>query len=91
MNLTDVGMDNFFTFHQQPHFEKNFPQWINSMTLIMNQLLDSKLTETGKEEEKDNQSIEKQEEDALVLWDCVSLFDTLEEGSLKQEETQKPM
>ena len=22
MNLTEVGMDNFCTFHQQPHFEK---------------------------------------------------------------------
>ena len=56
MNLTDVGMDNFCTFHQQPHSEKNFPQWINSMTLVMNQLLDSKLTETNNEEEKHNQS-----------------------------------
>ena len=35
---------------------------------------------------KNNQPIEKQEEDALVLWDCVSLFDTEEEGYLKQEE-----
>ena len=26
MNLTKVGMDNFFTFHQQPHFEKGCPQ-----------------------------------------------------------------
>ena len=52
MNLTEVGMDKFFTFHQQPHSEKKFPQWINSMTLVMNQLLDSKLTEDGDEEEK---------------------------------------
>ena len=59
MNLTDVGKDNFCTFHQQPHSDKNCPQWINSMTLVMNQLLDSKLTEIGKEEEKDNQSTEK--------------------------------
>ena len=59
------------------------------MTLVMNQLLDYKLTETGKEEEKDNQSIEKQEEDTLVLWDSVSMFDTEEEGSLKQEETSE--
>ena len=44
MNLTEVGMDNFCTFHQQPHSEKNCPQWINSMTLVMNQLLESKLT-----------------------------------------------
>ena len=47
MNLTDVGMDNFCAFHQQPNSEKNFPQWINSTTLVMNQLLDSKLIETG--------------------------------------------
>ena len=53
------------------------------MALVMNQLLDSKLTEA------DNQPTEKQEEDALVLWDCVSLFDTEEEGSLKQEETSE--
>ena len=44
------------------------------MTLVMNQLLDSKLTETDNEEEKNNQSIEKQEDDALVLWDYVSFL-----------------
>ena len=53
------------------------------MALVMNQLLDSKLTEA------DNQPIEKQEDDALFLWDYVSLFDTEEEGSLKQKETSK--
>ena len=66
MNLTEVGVDNFCTFHQQPHSEKKCPQWINSMTLVMNQLLDSKLIEA------DNQPIEKQEDDALVLWDCLT-------------------
>ena len=59
MNLTDVGMDNFFTFHQQPHSEKNCPQWINSMTLVMNQLLDSKFIETGEEKGKDHEPMEK--------------------------------
>ena len=49
MNLIDVGMDNFCTFHQQLHSERNSHQWINYMTLVMNQLLDSKLTETDKE------------------------------------------
>ena len=84
MNLTEAGMDNFCTFHQQPHSIKNFPQWINSMTLVMNQLLDSKLTEVDGEDEKGNkQPTEKQEEDALVLWDRVSMFDTKEEGYLK--------
>ena len=55
------------------------------MTLVMNQLLDSKLTEADDEEEKGGKSIEQQEDDALVLWDCVSLFDT-EEDSLRHEE-----
>ena len=54
MNLTEVGMDNFCSFHQQPHSKKNYPQWINSMTLVMNQLLDSKLTENNDEEGKYN-------------------------------------
>ena len=48
------------------------------MISVRNQLLDSKLIETDKEEENDNQTIEKQEEDALVLWDYVSMFDTEE-------------
>ena len=86
MNLTEVGMDNFCTFHQQPHSEKNCPQWINSMTLVMNQLLDSKLTENNDEEGKDNnKSIEKQEDEAMVLWDCVSLFDAEEENDLRHK------
>ena len=75
MNLIEVGMDNFCTFHQLPHSEKNFPQWINSMKLVMNQLLDSKLTKVDDEEEKGNKSTKKQEDDALVLWDYVSMFD----------------
>ena len=76
MNLTEVGMDNFCTFHQQPHSKKNCPQWINSMTLVINQLLDSKLTEDNDEEENDSKTTEKQETDTMFLWDCVSLFDT---------------
>ena len=56
------------------------------MTLVMNQLLNSELTEANDEEEKGNKSTEKQEDDALVLWDCVSLFDTKDEDSMKHEE-----
>ena len=44
---------NFCTFHQQPHSEKKCPQWLNTITLVMNKLLDSKLTkDSDKEEEK---------------------------------------
>ena len=82
MNLIEVGKDNFCTFHQQPHSEKNCPQWLNLMTLVMNQLLDSKLIEDSDEDEKSNKTIEKQENDTMFLWDCVSLFDT-EKSTLK--------
>ena len=91
MNLTEVGMDNFCIFHEQPHSEKNCPQWINSMTLVMNQFLDSKLTEDSDEEEKGSMTTEKQENDTMFLWDCVLLFDT-ERSTLKPESiTEIPM
>ena len=59
MNLMEVGMDNFCTFHQQPHSEKKCPPWINSMTLVMNQLLDSKLIEVDEKEKGNKQPTEK--------------------------------
>ena len=40
INITEIGGDNFCTFHQQPHSEKKCPQWLHSMTLVMNKLLD---------------------------------------------------
>ena len=84
MNITEAGGDNFCTFHQQPHSKKKCPQWLNSMTLVMNQLLDSKLTrDSGKEENKDK-NIEKQDNDTMFLWDGFSLFDT-EESTFKSE------
>ena len=50
INITEIGGDNFCTFHQQPHSEKKCPQWLNSMSLVMNKLLNSKLTEDNDEE-----------------------------------------
>ena len=51
----------------------------------MNQLLDSKLIEANDEEEKGGKATEKQENDAMVLWDCVSIFDTEKESDLGHE------
>ena len=55
LNLNEVGMDNLCTSHQERHSKKIYPQWIKSMTLVMNQLLDAKLTEPEVEEEKTNE------------------------------------
>ena len=49
------------------------------MTLVMNQLLDSILIETVEEKEKDHEPIETQEEDNLVLWDYVLMFNMEDE------------
>ena len=57
------------------------------MTLVMNQLLDSKLIKDNDEEGKDNnKSTEKQEDEAMVLWDCVLLFDAEEEKDLRHKD-----
>jgi hypothetical protein len=39
LNMDDFGMDNFFSYHQMNHSKKTFPQRINSMTLVIKQLL----------------------------------------------------
>ena len=56
------------------------------MTLVMNKLLDPKLTETVDEKEKSHEPTETQEEDTLVLWDCVSMFNVEDEDPTKEEE-----
>ena len=55
------------------------------MTLVMNQLLDSKLTKIVDGGEKDQKPIEIQEEDTLALWDCAPLF-SIEDEELTKEE-----
>ena len=52
----------------------------------MNQLLDSKLIEDSDEYEKGKKTLEKQENDAMFSWDCVSLFD-IEKSTFKPENT----
>ena len=60
------------------------------MTLVMNQLLDSKLTEDEYEERKDsNTPTKEQEDETMVLWDCVSLFNAEEERNLGHEDVME--
>jgi len=86
INITEIGGDNFCTFHQQPHSEKKCPQWLNSMSLVMNKLLDSKLTEDSSKKGGEEQTIEKGDDDAMLLWNGVSLFN-IEEDALKSQYT----
>ena len=59
------------------------------MTLVMNRLLDSKLTKTMDEKEKSHEPTETQEEDASVLWYCFSMFNIEDEGFPEQEEIRE--
>ena len=54
------------------------------MTLVMNQLLDSKLIEPGDEEEKIHESEETPKETTVVLWDCAPMLGLEEEESNKE-------
>ena len=56
LSFTEVGMDHLCTFHQEHHFEKSCSQWINLMTLVMNQLLDAQLGDPEDGEYQTNES-----------------------------------
>ena len=76
LNLTEVGMDNLCTFHP-----KNCPQWINSMNLVMNKLLEVQLTELESKEEKEFETKKTSEETTMVLWEWMTTL------GLDEEET----
>ena len=56
------------------------------MYLVMNKLLNPKLTKDSGEKGGKEQTIEKQEDDTMFLWNGVSLFNT-EENALKSQYT----
>ena len=54
------------------------------MTLVMNKLLDPKLTQDSGKEEKEKQIIRKPEDDTMFSWNGISLFD-IEDNTPKSE------
>ena len=71
-------MDNLCNFHQEYHSKRIFPQWINSVTLVMNQILDAQITEPEVKEEKKNEP-EVAHETTMVLWGCAPTLGLEEE------------
>ena len=49
--------------------KKSSLQWINSMTLVMNKLLDTQLADPEEEQTQTNDREQKNEESTIVLWD----------------------
>ena len=69
LNFNKVGMDHFCTFHQEPHSEKSYPQWVNLMNLVMNQLLDTQWVYSEEEQAQTNEPEQTNDETTMVLWD----------------------
>ena len=69
LNFDELDMDNFYTFHQERHSKKCCQQWINSMTLVMNQLLDTQLEDPEEQQAQTNEPVQKNKETTMVLWD----------------------
>ena len=62
------------------------------MTLVMNQMLDSRLTEEDYDERKESvasTSTKEQEEETMALWSSVSLLDTEEDITKKHKDIRE--
>ena len=62
------------------------------MMLVMNQLLDLKLTEEDDEERKENSAstaVKEQEEETMALWGSVSLLDAEEDITKKHKDVRE--
>ena len=70
LNLYDFGMDNFYSYHHHNHYEKTCPQWVNSMSLVINQLLDQQEINGDQIKEVENEETieEATRESAMFLW-----------------------
>ena len=84
LNFNEVGMDHLCTFHLEHNSRKKFSQWINSMILVTNHLLDAQLIEPKVEEDQKNDLEETNEETTMVLWDWAPTLGLSEEEQTKE-------
>jgi hypothetical protein len=40
IDLGNVASDSFYTYHQEKHSERDYPQWVHAMNFITNRFLD---------------------------------------------------
>jgi hypothetical protein len=69
-NLDSFSNDNFCSYHQHNHPEQTCPQWVNSMTLVINQLLDQQsLDDESHAQAPADVTDEAPPEYAMPFWD----------------------
>ena len=83
LNFNEVGMDHFCTFHQEPHSKKQIPQWINSMTVVMNKLLNTQVEDSEEEKIQTNEPEQTNEETTMVSSDWEPTLGLSEDESIE--------
>jgi hypothetical protein len=73
IDLGNVGSDSFYTYHQEKHSERDFPQWVHAMNLMANRFLDEvSLTEQSSGlfmNTDDQEEVDPPEETSMLIWD----------------------
>jgi hypothetical protein len=73
IDLGNVASGSFYTYHQENHFERDFPQWVHAMNLMANQFLDKvSLTEQPRGSIMnaiDQEEIDPLEDTTMLIWD----------------------
>ena len=73
IDLGNVASDSFYTYHQEKHYERDYPQWVYAMNLMANQFLDEvSLTEQSRGSAMnivDQEEVDPLEETTMLIWD----------------------
>jgi hypothetical protein len=73
IDLGNVASDSFYTYHQEKHYESDFPQWVHAMNLMAKLFLDEvSLTEQSSESTMniaDKEEVDPPEETTMLIWD----------------------
>jgi hypothetical protein len=73
IDLGNIASDSFYTYHQEKHSERDFPQWVHAMNLMVNQFLDEfSLTEQSSDSIMntiDQEEFDPPEETTMLICD----------------------
>jgi len=78
LNMDSFGRDNLCSYHHQNHSKKTCPQWVKSMTLVINQLLHQQSLNDEKLDKADHEETTEKAptESTMFLWDwCIDSND----------------
>jgi hypothetical protein len=73
IDLGNVASNSFCTYHQEKHYERDYPQWVHAMNLMANRFLyEVYITEQSSGSVVniiDQEEVEVLDETTMFLWD----------------------